>query len=213
MDPALRAARVFGEHAEAYALKYADVGRYKSSLDRFLDLLPMDARVLELACGPGNVTRYLVDQRPDLRILATDLAPEMLVVARRSVPEVVHELMDMREVGRMAPAFHGIVCAFGLPYLDQQAAARFIRDAASVLLPGGALYLSTMEDDPSKSGWEGPSEDRQILMNYHSGGDLDAILCAAGLVPEVTERASYTSPPGKAVTDLMLVYRRKVRSC
>lgn len=82
MDPALRAARVFGEHAEAYALKYADVGRYKSSLDRFLDLLPMDARVLELACGPGNVTRYLIEQRPDLRILATDLAPEIVEVAR-----------------------------------------------------------------------------------------------------------------------------------
>lgn len=110
MDPALRAARIFGEHAEAYALKYADVGRYKASLDRFLALVPSGARVLELACGPGNVTRYLVDQRPDLRILATDLAPEMLVVARRSVPEVVHELMDMREVGRMGPVLRYRLC-------------------------------------------------------------------------------------------------------
>ncbi|HRP00463.1 MAG TPA: class I SAM-dependent methyltransferase [Flavobacteriales bacterium] len=208
MDPALRAVRIFGEHAEAYALKYADVGRYKASLDRFLALMPKGAHVLELACGPGNVTRYLIDQRPDLRIWATDLAPEMVEVARRSVPEVEHKLMDMREVGRMEPAFHGVVCAFGLPYLDQQTAARFMRDAASILLPGGALYLSTMEDDPSKSGWEGPSEEQCIMMNYHRARDLDAILCAAGLVPEVTERTSYTSSHGAAVTDLMLVYRR-----
>lgn len=208
MDPTQRAVRLFGAHAEAYALKYADVGRYKASLDRFLALMPLGARVLELTCGPGNVTRYLVDQRPDMRILATDLAPEMVEVARRSVPEVEHELLDMREVGRMGPAFHGVVCAFGLPYLDQPAAARFIRDAATVLLPGGALYLSTMEDDPAKSGWEGPSKEQQIMMNYHLARDLDAILCAAGLVPEVTERASYTSPHGTAVTDLMLVYRK-----
>jgi ubiquinone/menaquinone biosynthesis C-methylase UbiE len=206
MDPAQRAARVFGEHAEAYALKYADVGRYKASLDRFLDLIPMGGRVLELACGPGNVTRYLVDQRPDLRILATDLAPGMLEVARRSVPEVEHKLMDMREVGRLAPSFHGVLCAFGLPYLDQPAAASFIRDAASVLLPGGALYLSTMEDDPAKSGWEGPSKDQQVLMNYHLGKDLDLVLRSQGFSPLVQERVSYISSHGVAVTDLMLVY-------
>jgi cyclopropane fatty-acyl-phospholipid synthase-like methyltransferase len=212
MDPTLKTVRLFGEHAEAYALKYADVGRYKPSLDHFLALMPMGAHVLELACGPGNVTRYLIDQRPDLRLLATDLAPEMVDVARRSVPEVEHKLMDMREVGTLGPAFHGVVCAFGLPYLDQQAAARFIRDAASVLLPGGALYLSTMEDEPAKSGWEGPSKDRQVLMNYHLGKDLVTVLRSVGLWPRYEQRASYISAHGTAVTDVMLVCSKGVSS-
>lgn len=207
-DPVLMAVRLFGEHAEAYAVKYADISRYRTSLDRFLDEIPFGGQVLELACGPGNMTRYLVDRRPDLRIRATDLAPEMMDVARRSVPEVEHKLMDMREVGRLGPAFHGVLCAFGLPYLDQSAAARFIRDAASVLLPGGALYLSTMEDDPAKSGWEGPSEDRQILMNYHLGRHLDGVLRSAGLRCVHEERVHYVSAHGAPVTDIMLVHSK-----
>lgn len=208
MDPTQRAVRLFGEHAEAYAVKYADVWRYKPSLDRFLAVIPMGGRVVELACGPGNVTRHIVDQRPDLQILATDLAPEMLEVARRSVPEVERTLMDMRDIGRVQQTFHGVVCAFGLPYLDQQAADRFIRDAASVLRPGGALYLSTMEDDPSKSGWEGPSADQQVLMNYHLGQHLDGVLLSAGLRCVHVERVHYVSAHGAPVTDIMLVHSK-----
>jgi ubiquinone/menaquinone biosynthesis C-methylase UbiE len=207
MDPTQRAARIFGEFAEAYALKYGDVGRYGPSLDRFLALIPDGGHVLELACGPGNVTRVLADRRPDVRILSTDLAPEMLVVARRAVPEAEHLLLDMRAVGTLGQQFHGVVCAFGLPYLDQQAAAKFIRDVASCLLPGGALYLSTMEDDPAKSGWEGPSEDRLILMNYHLAKDLGAVLRTAGLASVLEDRVSYVAPNGNAVTDLLIVAR------
>jgi hypothetical protein len=63
-----------------------------------------------------------------------------------------------------------------------------------------------MEDDPAKSGWEGPSEDRLILMNYHLAEDLDTVLRAAGLSAITVERVSYTDAKGDPVTDLMLVY-------
>jgi 2-polyprenyl-3-methyl-5-hydroxy-6-metoxy-1,4-benzoquinol methylase len=208
MDPTQQAVRIFGRHAESYAQKYADVGRYAPSLDRFLSVIPTNGQVIELACGPGNVTRYLLDRRTDLRVLATDLAPEMLAMAERTVPEAEHQLMDMRAVGSVQRQYHGVVCAFGLPYLDQKAAAQFIRDAATCLLPGGALYLSTMEDDPAKSGWEGPSEDQPIFMNYHLATDLDAALRAAGMAPSLLERTSYLSAHGVAVTDVMMVYTK-----
>jgi SAM-dependent methyltransferase len=208
IDPTQRAARIFGEFADAYALKYGDVGRYGPSLDRFLALIPYGGQVLELACGPGNVTRYLLDRRPDVRILATDLAPEMLEVARKAIPEAEHLLLDMRAVGTLAQQFHGVVCAFGLPYLDQRTAADFLRDAAARLLPDGALYLSTMEDDPAKSGWEGPSEDRRIMMNYHLAKDLDTVLRSAGLSTINLERVSYTDANRKPVTDVMITSQR-----
>ncbi|MBL7982274.1 MAG: methyltransferase domain-containing protein [Flavobacteriales bacterium] len=208
MDPTQQAVRIFGEHAESYAQKYADVGRYAPSLDRFLSLIPHGGHVLELACGPGNVTRYLLDRRPDLQVVATDLAPEMLAVAERTVPEAEHQLMDMRAVGSAQRQYQGVVCAFGLPYLDQRAAAQFIGGAAARLLPGGALYLSTMEDDPAKSGWEGPSADHPIFMNYHLAKDLEAALRSAGLVLVLEERVSYVSTHGSNVTDLLIVAHR-----
>ena len=208
MDPGEQAARIFDRYAARYAAEYADVGRYIPSLQAFLDLLPTGADVLELACGPGNVTRHLLHQRPDLRVLGTDLAPAMLAIAREQLPMATFERLDQRAVKTLGRRVHGIACAFGLPYLSAVEAAALIADASAMLHPGGALYLSTMEEDPARSAWEGPSEEERILMHYHAGAALRNAFRKAGLNLRHESRSRYVDAHGKAVTDLMLVAQR-----
>jgi 23S rRNA G2069 N7-methylase RlmK/C1962 C5-methylase RlmI len=43
------------------------------------------------------------------------------------------------------------MCGFCLPYLSKEEAVKLIRDAAAILNPDGVFYISTMEDDYSKS--------------------------------------------------------------
>ena len=45
--------------------------------------------VLELGCGPGNLSKQLLSLRPDLKITATDLAPDMLEIAQETNPSIV----------------------------------------------------------------------------------------------------------------------------
>ena len=208
MDPGEQAARIFDRYAARYASKYADVGRYIPSLWAFLDLLPEGSDVLELACGPGNVSTVLLTRRPDLRLLGTDLAPAMLAIAREQLPGATFERMDQRAMRTLGRRFHGIVCAFGLPYLNAAEVTALIADAAAVLRPGGALYLSTMEEVPARSAWEGPTEQERILMHYHAGADVVRDLMNAGLQVRHTHRSSYADAHGKPVTDLMLVAQR-----
>lgn len=187
-----------------------DVSAYHPSLDRFLALLPTGAEVLELACGPGNVTRYLLQQRPDLRILGTDLAPTMLELARASNPAATFQLLDQRAIPTLQRSFHGIVCAFGLPYLDAQEAADLIRDAAQALHPGGALYLSTMEDDPARSGFVTPStgHGEAAWIQYHRGDALVDALERNGF--RLLERSNVITAAGDGspANDVLLVARR-----
>lgn len=208
MDPGEQAARIFDRYAARYAAKYADVGRYIPSLGAFLDLLPEGSDVLELACGPGNVSTVLLTRRPDLRLLGTDLAPAMLAIAREQLPGATFERMDQRAMRTLGRRFHGIVCAFGLPYLNAGEVTALIADAAAVLRSGGALYLSTMEEVPARSAWEGPTEQERILMHYHAGADVVRDLMNAGLQVRHTHRSSYADTHGKPVTDLMLVAQR-----
>ncbi|MBL8011254.1 MAG: class I SAM-dependent methyltransferase [Flavobacteriales bacterium] len=208
MDPGEQAARFFDRYAARYASKYADVGRYIPSLGAFLDLLPEGSDVLELACGPGNVSTVLLTRRPDLRLLGTDLAPAMLAIAREQLPGATFERMDQRAMRTLGRRFHGIVCAFGLPYLNATEVTALIADAAAVLRSGGALYLSTMEEVPARSAWEGPTEQERILMHYHAGADVVRDLMNAGLQVRHTHRSSYADAHGKPVTDLMLVAQR-----
>ncbi len=203
------AVTLFDKYADLYAEKYMDVGLYADDLDFFCAELPTAANVLELACGPGNLTKYILDKRPDLRFLATDLAPNMLELAQKHNPTAEVMLLDCRDFVGLHRVFHGVVCGFALPYLDREAAIQLIVDASTCLEPGGVLYLSTMEDDYSKSGVETSSRGDKLYMYYHEAGYLTATLTAQQLEIVHLQRKTYTGAKGTEVTDLVVIARKK----
>lgn len=85
--------RRFDEFAAAYAEKFRNIDAYTAHIDRFCDRIG-SARpaILELACGPGNVTRYVRQRFPDSDYLAIDLALaengfRVIHFARQDYPE------------------------------------------------------------------------------------------------------------------------------
>jgi ubiquinone/menaquinone biosynthesis C-methylase UbiE len=211
MDHNPIAIRVFDAAAERYSELFMDTSMYHGSFDGFLDLLPTrGSSVLELACGPGNITRYLLDRRPDLNILGTDLAPRMLELARLHCPEAQFQLLDARRITSLERSFHGILCGFCLPYLTADEAAALFRDAAAMLHPQGALYVSTMEDDPAKSGFKKPSDGKgeATYTTYYQGEFLTTALTEAGFAVRAVQRVSYPGRDGSPTTDLLITAQR-----
>lgn len=106
-------------------------------------LEPVRARgglVLELGCGSGLLTRYLVDAGH--RVVATDASPAMLDLARESAPgaEEIGLLVlpddDLPECDALVSIGHV------LSYLpDEQALERALLAAGRALRPGGVLVL------------------------------------------------------------------------
>jgi trans-aconitate 2-methyltransferase len=81
-----------------------DPDRYLTYADErgrpFLDLIArIDAdsprRVVDLGCGPGNLTRLLAQRWPDADVLGLDSSPEM--IARAQAPGVRFEVGDLRK--------------------------------------------------------------------------------------------------------------------
>jgi trans-aconitate 2-methyltransferase len=83
-----------------------DPDRYLTYADErgrpFADLLarvgaehPTD--VVDLGCGPGNLTRLLAARWPGARVRGLDSSAEMVAAARRDVPEVSFEVADLRD--------------------------------------------------------------------------------------------------------------------
>lgn len=212
MDKSKQAAALFDAFAKPYEDKYMDQSRYHDSLIEFCAWIrPMSARVLELACGPGNVTKYLMEQRPDLRLLATDLAPNMLELAKKNNPHVNFQLLDLREVHQLKGPFDAILCAFGFPYLNKEEAIALIGNLAKHLAPYGVCYISTMEGNYTDSDWQGPSsgEDQKIFIHYHELDYLQAALEENGLQLQRIDRIEYKDPQGKPVKDLVLIATKK----
>lgn len=135
--------QVFDQQAERYQERFMDVGLYDASYQQFCQMLPSGrARVLDVACGPGNVSRKLLQQRPELDVLGIDLAPQMLALAKQAVPAARFKVHDIRQLQALSDVFDGMICAFGIPYLTAAEVTAFCAACAQCLRAEGVLYLS-----------------------------------------------------------------------
>lgn len=214
MDRNRLAVELFGRYAQRYQDKYMNQDRYRQSLEAFCNYeILRSGPVLELGCGPGNVTKFILERLPKLALLATDLAPEMISLAQANNPSIQTQRLDCREISTFEKQFSGIIAAFVLPYLSPREAQAFINDAAVQLKPGGVLYLSTMSGPASLSGWQGPSDGSadRLYMYYHEEKVLLNYLAEAEL--EVKYKEQLAIEPGQVEPyDLVLIAQRSLLS-
>ncbi len=107
-------------------------------------VLERNGLVLELGCGSGLLTRYLVEAGH--RVIATDASPAMLELASRTAPGA-EEIRVLVMPDDPMPACDAVV-SIGHPvsYLDSEAAVlRALTNAADALNPGG-VYAIDIED-------------------------------------------------------------------
>lgn len=198
----------FDEFAVEYALRFADVGGYEDSIQRFCNIINNEnPSILELACGPGNVTRLLKQRFPKSQILGLDLAPRMIELAKQTLPEVDFRVMDVRDISILPEKFDAVMCSFCLPFLSKTDAEKLIADCADRLVPGGVLYLSTMEGEENRAGFETTSfsGNAEIYFNYYKQTDLETVFLHYGFELIQAKRQDYTEPDGSLTTDLIFI--------
>ncbi len=209
MDKTQKAVEVFNKCANLYEERFMDFDLYNDTFDLFCEAIEnQNAAVLELACGPGNITKYLLQQRPDFKILGTDLAPNMVELAQKNNPTATFQLLDCRDFLKLNRTFDGIMCGFGLPYLSKEEAIQLIKDAGNCLNKNGVLYLSTMEDDYGKSGLKKGSTGDEIYMHYHQEDYLAEALRQNGFKIIALQRKNFPEQNGTYTTDLILIAKK-----
>lgn len=209
MDKSKIAVEIFDKRANLYQDKFMDVSLYHHSFNLFCDAIPtLNAHILELACGPGNITNYLLEKRPRFQIFGTDLAPNMIALARINNPSANFQLMDCRNIDTIADKYDGIMCGFCLPYLSKEEAIKLINDAALLLHSGGILYISTMEDDYSKSGFKTGSAGDQMYIHYHQAEYLVEALDKNNFTIIDLQRQDFPMQDGTKMTDLLIIARK-----
>ena len=115
----------------------------------FEDLLPPNARILDLGGGPGRWTIWLA--RRGHRVVLADLSPGLLEIARRELAEAGVEAeavveVDARDLSRFAPGEFDAVLALGPFYHLMAAADRELaaREVHRVLGRDGLLLATVM---------------------------------------------------------------------
>ena len=211
MDPNQTSINTFNDLAELYQEKYFHLQQYNATYDLFCDhVLTTGAQLLELGCGPGNITRYLLGKRPDFQILATDAAPNMVALAKKNNPEANVQVLDARQLGMLTQTFDAIVLGFCLPYLSQEDVKLVFEQCYRLLNNEGIIYLSTIEGQYANSGLLTSANTGRSVYSYYYSEDLLRTLYDSGCFEEVySTRIRLNIPDAPDNNDLVLILKKK----
>lgn len=213
MDKYDKTIETYNKSAIRFQDKFMDMDLYNDAYQKFCNKLieKENANIFEIACGPGNITKYLLSERPDFNILGIDLSPKMIELAKINNPTADFQLMDCREISKIDKKYDGIMCGFCLPYLSREESAKLISDSAGLLKPKGWIYISTMEGDYDKSGFETTSFSGQdkIYIHYHQADFLINALTKGGFIDIDLQRKDYPEQDGTFTTDMIFIAQKK----
>jgi len=168
MDPYKTTFETWNKLAGLYQEKFMDLDLYNNSYDLFLKrVLKPNPVILEIGCGPGNISKYLLKKNPDIQIEGIDIAPNMIELAKINNPSAKFRVMDSRDIHSLRAQYDGIICGFCIPYLSESDCAKLILDCRERSSENAILYLSFVEGDYSKSGYLPASTGDLTYFYYH----------------------------------------------
>ena len=148
---------VFSRHAEAYQQRLESImangeARGRTRVIELAEARP-GMRILDLACGPGNLSRRLAARvAPSGEVVGVDLASGMIDLARRAgIPHARFEVMDIERLDFADATFDAAVCGHGLQFVPEL--GRALSEARRVLRSPGRLAASVPVSRHGGSAW------------------------------------------------------------
>lgn len=197
----------FDKYAAEYESKYMDHGPYVATYGPLSDLLAANASILDAACGPGNIARFLLNDFPARKLHGIDLSPRMIELARLHNPTASFAVMDCRQIAELGQCYDAIVAGFCFPYLAREEVMAFIRDAKNMLHAGGVLYISFMEGDYAASGLQSKNDIDWVCTYYHNSDWLADVLDRAGFDVIDIVRKAFVADGEPDATDVFIYAR------
>jgi len=179
--------RVYDDMAAGYAVRFGSELSGPDSDTEFLDAalarLPAGP-VLDVGCGPAQVSRYLIAR--GRAAIGLDLSRAMLAQAARLVPAARLIAADLAELPVRRASCAAAVASYSLHHLPRALLPAVLAGLRDVLAPGGVLVVITHGGD----GEERLAQfDRRVLLSTYPADRLAGLLASCGLAPElVTSR-------------------------
>lgn len=204
-----KAVDLFNKLADSYQERFFSVDHYKESLQILLDHLKENAAVLDVACGPGNISHYLLNRLPQLQLLGIDLAPNMIDLARKNNPHARFLVYDALLIDQLKSNFDVIIIGFLFPYLSIDQVELFLFKVHERLNENGIIYLSTMEDLYENSRLKTSSTGEELMMHYYEADFLIRLLEQIGFEVISTHKQPFAVSETESDTDLIIIARKK----
>lgn len=213
MDKYKETLETWNKVADLYQQKFMNLAIYNDTYDIICKCIKkLNAKVLDIGCGPGNITSHLLSKRPDLDILGIDAASNMINLAKKNNPNSRFDILDARNIIELDSKYDAIVCGFCIPYLSPEDLKKLIFDASNLLNEAGLLYLSFVEGDPIKSGFITSSVGYRTYFYFHSTALIKSMLSKNSLNCLKEIRIEYKKSNTENETHIILIATKDILS-
>ena len=195
--------------ASIYQDKFMDLNLYNDSYDYICNsMTKQKAKLLEIGCGPGNISKYLLSKKPDFDILGIDIAPNMIELAKVNNPTATFKVMDSRQIINLTSKYDGIICGFCLPYMSPAESNELISNSYDLLNENGLIYLSFVEGDADKSDFKVSARGR-VYFQFHSLDGLKTQLIKMKFDEVETFKVKYKTSETEFDIHTILIAKKK----
>lgn len=175
-------------------------------VDKFISSLLTDANVLDIGCGPGNWTKYLMDKGFDVE--GIDLSTEMIRIAKEKVPQGKFKLMDMRKLDYPDETFDGIMSFYSLIHIPSEQIISVLRELFRVLKSSGVLMLVVQEGEADRVVKEPMSPEDKTFINFFTIERLTKFLEETGFKVFHQEKVPYKDEEFQSENILFILARK-----
>lgn len=119
---------------------------WKEGTDEFVSLLGDGARVLDVGCGGGTKSKYLLAR--GLSVVGIDFSEKMVEIAARENPAGTFLTLDLKDSDQLPGEFDGIFLQAVLLHIPKREVRERLQRLANKLKPGGYFYIAVKEKRP-----------------------------------------------------------------
>jgi ubiquinone/menaquinone biosynthesis C-methylase UbiE len=206
MDKTKKTVTGYNRCAAQFTAAHFDLGVYKQYVREFAALLPTDARILDLGCGPGNIAHYLSRDHPERRLTGVDLSTEMLSLARQNVPQARLIYQDLRDL-ELEQQFDALIISFCIIHLYERETAALLQKSVNWLVPRGYLYLNFMTGGTAGFAKTSFSENK-LYFNYYEAGQLITLLTNIGYQISSQKSRPCPQPGNPNVSEVFIIAQK-----
>src|SRR3989344_6817157 len=116
--------------------------------DKFISFLKPDASALDVGCGGGIASKYLIEK--GLSVAGVDFSEKMIEIATREVPLGKFFVGDMNDLDFLEKNFDGLYVKASLLHIPKKEIVNVILKLKQNLKPGGNMYVAVKEAKPEQ---------------------------------------------------------------
>ena len=188
--------------AEKYRNKFENYAPYRSSIEKFISLVPPNSRILDAGCGPSiNAQRFVEHNHV---VTGIDFSTEMIKLAKENCPEgefIAADLKDINPEGK----YDAVCASFVIVHMTDAETDLFLGKLPHLLASTKPLlYLSFMTG--KTPGYEKTSfSDSPIYFNYYDENLIKKKLGKMGFTLLSEDEEPYQEADGTITKDVFLI--------